>query len=531
MLVETASDYLYLREDAKLEPLVDRWYAWPHLMSPVQQAMNLAFRYLPIARSFVANPEAHVSASRDPEMFGGPFMELPASAAAAVKAYVAETERNRSRAIAFAGALRSADGQLVAKAAGYSLDGFKQALPPALRGLVGAVYDLNHHPKVQVHEEMFEKDDLGLTAAQSVFIHDERDDERPFFLSTPRLGTGGGVLADVSFAGPAFETLVRARREAVDLQVLAAALGAPAERLRPYFSAERPRAVAPEYAGAGVRIRYFGHASLLLQTSGFSILFDPTLSWGREPKGATLCFSDLPERIDVLALSHGHLDHMSPEVLLQLRDRVGVVLVPRNNTGDLADPSMKRMLKRLGYQNVIALDSLDEFPLPEGLVRALPFSGEHCDLDVHSKQCFLLELKGRRICIFVDSDAIDLDVYRRITPTLAQADLVFIGMECFGAPLSWLYGPLMTRPASNRDDGSRRLSGANCHRAWNLMQEIRPKRAYVYAMGQEPWMRHQMGLNYKEESIQLKESSAFVDRCRGAGITSERLYGCFELEI
>jgi hypothetical protein len=186
-------------------------------------------------------------------------------------------------------------------------------------------------------------------------------------------------------------------------------------------------------------------------------------------------------------------------------------------------------LKQLGFQHVVTLEPLERVAIADGGITALPFSGEHCDLDVHAKQCALIELRGRRICLFIDSDAVDLDVYRRLKLKLREPDVMFIGMECFGAPLSWLYGPLIPTPVTRRSEESRRLSGANSERAWRLVEELLPRRAFVYAMGQEPWMRYRMGLNYRPDSIQLRESQAFVDRCRANGIEAERLHMQMEL--
>ena len=53
----------FLKPDVKIELLVGRWFAWPHLISPVQHAMNIAFRHLPLMQSFVANPQVHVAAA------------------------------------------------------------------------------------------------------------------------------------------------------------------------------------------------------------------------------------------------------------------------------------------------------------------------------------------------------------------------------------------------------------------------------------------------------------------------------------
>ena len=182
------------------------------------------------------------------------------------------------------------------------------------------------------------------------------------------------------------------------------------------------------------------------------------------------------------------------------------------------------MLITLGYSNIIIIDPLDHMAIPDGIVTSLPFNGEHSGLDITSKQCLLIELREKKICLFVDTDAIDPFVYERLLSRINNVDVVFIGMECFGAPLSWLYGPLLSKAPSRLNDNSRRLSGSNCERAFRLVEALKPKRAFVYAMGQEPWMRPLMGLNYKEGAIQLTESSAFLEKCQSIGIPAERLY-------
>jgi hypothetical protein len=106
---------------------------------------------------------------------------------------------------------------------------------------------------------------------------------------------------------------------------------------------------------------------------------------------------------------------------------------------------------------------------------------------------------------------------------------LFIGMECNGAPLTWLYAPLMGKPVNRRNNESRRLSGANCERATNVLQEIKAPHVYVYAMGQEPWMKYLMGLEYTPDAIQLTESAQFVAQCQAAGLVAERFFGSKEM--
>lgn len=525
------SGHTYLASDAKIEPLVDRWYAWPHLLAPAPQAMNLAFRYLSIARSFIEDPDLHFAAASDPSMLGGPFVELPLEAVDQMRSYITETELNRAPALMFAEEFRRFDALLQASAKGSSLDEFRERVPSALKGLIEICYDLNNNPKIRILEEMFEDDDLGLQQAQGILLHNQRDDERPFFLSTPRVTEASGLFIPAQFRSEAVQMLCRARHTAVDAQHLAKSLGVQASSLARYLTDQPPpEGSNREYSGTGVRIRYFGHACLLIQTEQTTILIDPTFTQDQfsEPH---FRLWDLPDTIDYLILSHGHQDHLCPEMLLQLLPKVKRVLVPAGRRGEIADPSLRRIMSRLGYKSIETIEPLDEVVFNDGTITSLPFSGEHADLDIHSKHCLLVEIRGRRIGIFIDSDAIDPDVYLRLLPRLANLDVMFVGMECYGAPLSWLYGPLITKPIQKSHDMSRRLSGSNCERAWDLARPIRPRYAFVYAMGQEPWMRYLMGLRYTEDSIQLTEVRRFIQQCKAEGIIAESLFMKKELEI
>src|ERR1043166_10149941 len=67
----------------------------------------------------------------------------------------------------------------------------------------------------------------------------------------------------------------------------------------------------------------------------------------------------------------------------------------RNNAGQIADPSMKLILQRLGYTNIEVVDAFDSINFEDGEIVSLPFSGEHCDLNIHSKQTIFVKVKGR----------------------------------------------------------------------------------------------------------------------------------------
>jgi len=102
-------------------------------------------------------------------------------------------------------------------------------------------------------------------------------------------------------------------------------------------------------------------------------------------------------------------------------------------------------------------------------------------------------------------------------------------MECDGAALSWVYGPLLTKPLDMRMDQSRRLSGSNYERGIGLVNQFNFKEVYVYAMGQEPWLNYVMCTRYTEESNPIVASNKIVADCKSRGIAAERLFGHKEM--
>jgi hypothetical protein len=180
---------------------------------------------------------------------------------------------------------------------------------------------------------------------------------------------------------------------------------------------------------------------------------------------------------------------------------------------------------------VTVVDPLDRIEAPGGEILILPFAGEHCGLAINSKLCAVIKLAGRSLAFLVDSDGMDPHIYTRIREQYGRVDALFIGMECHGAPLTWIYGPLLGKPIGRREDESRRLNGADCERAWRLVQEFGPRNVFVYAMGQEYWLRSIMGLEYTPDSMQIVESNKLIARCQDAGIAARRPKGCSEFVL
>lgn len=530
--IETAdmTDRVYLRPAAKVEPLVYRWHAWAHLIAPAQLAMHIAYRIVPLLKSFLNDISVHVSANSDPAMFGGPFVDLLETDADAVARLLQETCTDAVSLIGFAEDWRKFEALLQEKASGYSLNEFYALLPASLQGLVELQYDLHQHPSIRLLEPFLYAED-SRRSGQEICLQTIAEAGRAFFMSTPRLTKSDNLSLKIRFADSRLDLLSRARTEPQSFQQMATAFeidDSHRELFRGFFTDEAPSLSATrDYSGDGVRMRYFGHATVLFQTRDTAILFDPFCSVEPTADGR-YTLNDLPDFIDYVVISHAHQDHFNAEMLIQIRHRVGRVIVPAHNSGHLTDPSMKLVLKELGFSRVDALELFEQIDLPGGSITSLPFTGEHSDLSIYSKHSLSLELQGRRFLFLVDSDGRDAILYRRMKQMTGEIDALFIGMECAGAPADWLYGPLLPKPMSRRNNESRRLSGSDSARAWTILEQLQAPQVFIYAMGQEPWMRFIMGLEYTKESIQITESDAFIARCGEAGVAAERLYGSKE---
>jgi L-ascorbate metabolism protein UlaG (beta-lactamase superfamily) len=142
-----------------------------------------------------------------------------------------------------------------------------------------------------------------------------------------------------------------------------------------------------------------------------------------------------------------------------------------------------------------------------------------------TKLAWLVRIGSHSLLFAADSCNIEPKLYEHLHREIGDVDALFLGMECDGAPLSWLYGPLLTQKLERAMDESRRLSGSNFDQGMHIVNTFHCREAYVYAMGQEPWLNYIMSIKYTEQSRPIVESNRLIDACRERGITAERLYG------
>src|ERR1700743_1774681 len=124
----------YLKPNILVEPLVDGWYVWAHLIPPATLARNITERHVRIMDSYIAAPESHQAAVKNPALLGGPFMDFAGDRVEDVKQVRNSTLEQRSKLVELSRALEDLDAMLREKGTGYSLENLYKEVPGCLQG-------------------------------------------------------------------------------------------------------------------------------------------------------------------------------------------------------------------------------------------------------------------------------------------------------------------------------------------------------------------------------------------------------------
>jgi L-ascorbate metabolism protein UlaG (beta-lactamase superfamily) len=522
----------FLKPNVVIEPLIDRWYAWSHLISPATAAMNIVGRHLKIMNSYLQAPQIHAAAIKNPKMLGGPFIDYNGGRIEDIKELKQNTIERRAKSIELQAAIVELDKMLKSNAKGFSLEPLYEKVPDLLKGYVELVYDLNNNPSFRLFESLLYKSEFNDISSQSIALWITDNDSRPFCLSTPKLDNPNVLHLDIPLNHKGIDALSKMKRNPGCIDEIANILGvSPDDRaLFDTFFTEQQSPRYKKYDGEKARMRYFGHACILIETKEVSVLLDPVISYyGYESTVSHYSDYDLPDEIDYVIITHNHQDHVLLETLLPLRHKIKNIVVPITTSGALQDPSLKLAFKSMGFQNVIEMDEMDENVFENVSITAIPFTGEHSDLNVRAKACFHVAIKQFSFLFVADSRVMEPLLYKHVQRAVGDVDVVFLGMECDGAPLSWLYGPLLTEDLPRDKDQSRRLSGSDYSKGMPLVEIFNPKEVYVYAMGQEPWLEFISSIKYTDESNPIVQSNRLIEECQKRNIVAERLFGEKEL--
>jgi len=519
---------MYLKPNVVFEPLIANWYAWAHLVSPATAALNITGRYIPIIDSYLLDPSAHAEAVRNPKMLGGPFMDLNGEKEEEVRQLKKDILKSNDLLVNFSDAIRALDKMLSFEAKGYGLEGFYKKIPNILKGYVELYYDRNNNADFRFIEPLLYKSKYYKKETQSIALWLTENDKRPFCLSTPRFKDSKSVFLHLPFEDHRIDELVRMKKTPQPPGYIKSLLNIPeADEIvfDTFFTEERPKEYK-RYLGNKIRMRYFGHACILIETKEISILIDPLISYyGYVSEVNHFSYEDLPETLNYVLITHNHQDHVLFETLLQLRSRIGTIIVPDSGGGRLEDPNLKLILNNIGFNNVIPIKEMETINFSDSTITGIPFTGEHSDLNILTKTCYLVQISKFKLLFLADSRIVEPALYEHIQKEIGPVDVMFFGMECDGAPLTWLYGPLMTKKITRDQDASRRLAGSNFEEAFSLLKIFKPKEVYVYAMGQEPWLEYISSVRYTDESNPIIQSNKLIEKCRELGLATERLFG------
>jgi L-ascorbate metabolism protein UlaG (beta-lactamase superfamily) len=521
-----------LHSDVVIEPLVERWHAWSHLISPATASLNVLFRHLSLMESFVTAPDVHATACKTPSLRGGPFVDLPASAVQSVSKLIQDTKRDQSDQIEFGEALREAFRLIMKQADGFSIEQHYTNLPDPVKGYVELFYTMGGYPDLRVIEPLLYKSSMHNESVQSAMIYRAKGDERAFAFSTPRMPREDAFELQQPFRSEVYDFLAKLRFEPQSLSEVMEKLAVEPKDTDLVMSLlQEYKAAETLYSPASgqTRWRYFGHACVLVEASdGKSVLVDPIVAYETDLNLKRFVLSDLPPRLDYVVLTHNHADHVLIETLLALRSRTDTVVVPAGG-GGIADPSLKLMLESIGFNKVIELGSLGSVQSGALKLTALPFLGEHGDLDIRTKAGWLVQADDHQMLFAADSNNLEPKMYDMIKSIYGEIDTLFLGMECLGAPFSWTYGPLLPVAVDRKKDQSRRLNGSDFQRGIKVVESLGCKQVYVYAMGAEPWLQYVTSIDPSEDTPPVINAKQLVSRCAELGIPAERLYGSKEV--
>lgn len=118
--------------------------------------------------------------------------------------------------------------------------------------------------------------------------------------------------------------------------------------------------------GAGLKVSWLGHSSLLINIDGYSVLTDPIFENKVSIVGPTRFNKELPLKVDdlmsvdVVIISHNHYDHLNKYSIQQLISKTSLFVVPKK---------VNKLLLKWGVpeEKIIELNWWDEFKVSDNL--------------------------------------------------------------------------------------------------------------------------------------------------------------------
>ena len=530
--------YYKLKDSVTSEPLINGWYAWANLMSPMTSPFYFKKKLLPLMQSYIKNPEIHMQASKDKSLASGYFVNIAQEHLGQLENLLNSIQENDQHISDYVNTYLKIVPEFIKKCSeeGVSLeDEYTNFENSVLRGLIELVYDEYNRPSVNILEPLFYSSAIKKELQQSVILQDLPELQRPFCLSTPRVVQRNAVKFNLPFNSSLYDELYKLKYTPQDNKFINDLY----ERFKPFiidqstnftdlFEEVQSTSFNKRVGGDDrLQIKYFGHACVLVTIQNINILFDPLIAYEYYEEFGNYSYQDLPNVIDYVVITHGHQDHLLMEHLLQLRCKITNVIIPKNNAGSILDPSLRLLLEDSGFDNIIELEPMQEINInPHVKITGVPFLGEHGDLAIYSKLAYNIHVDDFNMLLMADSNNLSPSLYYNVKKVLGKIDLLFLGMECEGAPFSFLYEPLMQTLLNRSMKNSRKLNASDSQKAIQLIENFECDEIYIYAMGQEQWTSYITGVNSESDFFQkpLVESNKLIEYCKNKNKFVERLY-------
>jgi hypothetical protein len=281
-------------------------------------------------QSFVAAPQVHVAALKNPAMLGGPFINYGAERGGDVKALIEKTvkgeapqlELRRSRQVA----RRDARGARPRLLAGTALRG-KCPTPERLRR---AGLRPQQQPVRPLHRRAALPQPFYDTAAQSVALSLVERDDRSLRLQHAAARATSGTAPRLPVRPPGLDELfkMKSSRGPRPRQKRLLGVGGGEGELFSSFFTRRPPPPPPTLRGDGRARQVFGHACVLIETKRQHPL-RPRRQLRSTTAASALHLRRPAREIDYVLITHNHQDHCMFETLLQLRHKIKNVVVPK----------------------------------------------------------------------------------------------------------------------------------------------------------------------------------------------------------
>jgi L-ascorbate metabolism protein UlaG (beta-lactamase superfamily) len=170
------------------------------------------------------------------------------------------------------------------------------------------------------------------------------------------------------------------------------------------------------------RIRFVGHATVLVDLDGVRLLTDPLLRRrvAHLRRVAPLQVDDLL-RPDAVLISHGHYDHLDVPSLRRL-DRGALAVAPRG---------LGPLLRRLGFERVAEVELGDEIDVLGVTVRATPADHDSERIFGVRTEALSYAVLGTRRVFFAG----DTDLFPELEGLVQELDVALVPIWGWGAGL------------------------------------------------------------------------------------------------